>query len=152
MPGGLLAMRIRRMLCKRIFIKCSETANIKRGAYFGNGSKIQIGRASQIGEDSRIGSDTLIGDDVMMGLEVLILSTGHRSDMPNVPPLHQPYLTDMPVIIEDEAWIGGRAIIMPGVRIGKGAIVGAGAVVTRDIPPYAVVGGVPARIIKMRNA
>ena len=56
-----------------------------------------------------------------------------------------------PVIIGDDVWIGGRVIILPGVTIGNGAIVGAGAVVTRDVPEYAIVGGVPAKVIKMRT-
>mgnify|MGYP002768762543 FL=1 len=54
------------------------------------------------------------------------------------------------IIVDDDVWIGHRAIIMSGVHIGQGAVIGAGAVVTRDVPPYAVVAGVPAKIIKMR--
>lgn len=54
------------------------------------------------------------------------------------------------IIVDDDVWIGHRAIIMSGVHIGQGAVIGAGAVVTRDIPPYAVVAGVPAKIMKMR--
>jgi acetyltransferase-like isoleucine patch superfamily enzyme len=57
-----------------------------------------------------------------------------------------------PIIIEDEVWLGTNALIMSGVRIGKGAIVAAGAIVTKDVPPYAIVGGNPARIIKMRHS
>ena len=55
-----------------------------------------------------------------------------------------------PVIIEDDVWLGRNVVIMPGVHIAKGAIVGAGAVVTKDVPAYAVVGGVPAKIIQSR--
>jgi maltose O-acetyltransferase len=53
-----------------------------------------------------------------------------------------------PIVIEDDAWIGAGAIIMPGITVGEGAVVGAGAVVTKDVPPYTVVAGVPARPIK----
>lgn len=56
------------------------------------------------------------------------------------------------VVLEDDVWIGYRAIILPGVTIHKGAVVGAGAVVTKDVEPFAVVGGVPAKVIKYRNA
>lgn len=59
-------------------------------------------------------------------------------------------LSKGPLIVEDEAWIGSNAIILSGVTIGKGAIIAAGAVVTRDVPPYAIVGGNPARLIKYR--
>ena len=54
------------------------------------------------------------------------------------------------IVVEDEVWIGGRATILSGVTIGKGAIIAAGAVVTKDVPPYAIAGGVPAKIIKYR--
>ena len=54
------------------------------------------------------------------------------------------------VIIEDDVWIGTRAIILPGTRIGKGSIIGAGSVVTKDVPQYSIVGGNPARILKTR--
>jgi acetyltransferase-like isoleucine patch superfamily enzyme len=57
---------------------------------------------------------------------------------------------DLDVVIEDDVWIGTRAIILHGVTIGRGAIIGAGAVVTKNVPPYAIVGGVPAKIIKFR--
>ncbi|MEY3983330.1 MAG: hypothetical protein RL160_887 [Bacteroidota bacterium] len=57
-----------------------------------------------------------------------------------------------PIIIDDEVWLGTNALIMSGVHIGKGAIVAAGAIVTKDVPPYAIVGGNPARIIKMRHS
>ncbi|MBU6325660.1 MAG: CatB-related O-acetyltransferase [Bacteroidetes bacterium] len=56
-----------------------------------------------------------------------------------------------PIVIGDEVWLGTNALIMSGVRIGKGAIVAAGAIVTKDVPPYAIVGGNPARLIKMRH-
>ena len=55
------------------------------------------------------------------------------------------------VIIEDDVWIGARVTILPGVHIGKGSVLGAGSVITSDVPPYAVVGGNPARVLKYRN-
>lgn len=59
-------------------------------------------------------------------------------------------VTRGPIVLEDDVWLGFRSTVMSGVRIGKGAVVAAGAVVTRDVPPYAIVGGVPARVIKYR--
>jgi acetyltransferase-like isoleucine patch superfamily enzyme len=73
--------------------------------------------------------------------------TGHPADLPII----QTDLEIRPVVIEDWADIGVNAVILPGITIGKGAIVGAGAVVTEDVPPFAKVAGVPARVIGWRN-
>ena len=85
-----------------------------------------------------------IGQNVSISQEVMILSADHDLDSPDFAG------RERPVYIEDYAWIGSRAIIMPGVVIGKGAVVAAGAVVTRSVAPYTVVAGVPAKKIRMR--
>ena len=86
----------------------------------------------------------------MMGPDVIILNGGHNFQKTDIPMRLQGEKQQIQTIIGDDVWIGTRAIIMPGVKIGKGVIVGAGAVVTKDIPDYAVVGGVPAKILKYR--
>lgn len=70
---------------------------------------------------------------------------------PSLPISEQPLTTKGPIIIEDEVWLGYGVIVLSGVRIGKGAVIGAGSVVTHDIPDGAVAVGVPARVIKMRS-
>ena len=65
--------------------------------------------------------------------------------------MQQGFDTERPVTIDDDVWIGDRVLILAGVHVGKGAIIGAGAVVTKDVPPYAIVGGNPAHIIRMRG-
>lgn len=151
MPFGRLSNRIRGRIARGLFEYAGTNIVIKRGAYFGNGSQIRIGNNSQIGEDARIEHDTIIGDDVMMGLQVLILSTVHCTDRTDIPMVHQRCKPRRPVRIGDGAWIGGRAILLPGVTIGEHAIVGAGAVVTRDVEPWSIVGGVPATKIGSRK-
>jgi len=91
-----------------------------------------------------------IGNYVLIGPRVIIHSANHKYNDPNIPIQKQGHIFKK-VIIEDDAWIGGRAIILPGVKIGKGAVVAAGSVVTKDVPPYSVVAGVPARRIKDRK-
>ena len=69
----------------------------------------------------------------------------------DVPIIEQGYSDTNPVVIEDDVWIGSRVIIMPGVHIGEGCVIGTGTIVTKNIPPYAVAVGVPAKVIKFRN-
>jgi maltose O-acetyltransferase len=86
-----------------------------------------------------------IGSNVSISPEVMILTTGHRQNSPGFE------LVSKPVVIEDHVWIGTRAMIMPGVTLGRGCVVAAGAVVTHDVAPRVVVAGVPAREIGQRT-
>ncbi len=86
-----------------------------------------------------------IGSDVSISPEVIILTTQHGVDDPGFA------LESRPVVIEDHVWIGMRAMVMPGVRIGHGAVVASGAVVTRDVAPLDIVAGVPARPVGRRS-
>lgn len=151
MPGGHTANRIRSWLCSILFLEHGRNFVVKRGAYFGKGDRIKIGKNSQIGQDARIEHDTVIGNDVMMGMEVLVLSTVHATDRLDIPLLHQGYNERKYVTIGDGAWIGARVILLPGVYIGEHAIVAAGAVVSRNVDSYAIVGGVPATLIRYRT-
>ena len=96
-----------------------------------------------------------IGNKVIFGPEVTIRGGNHRTDlvgrfMFDVTDAEKRPEDDLGVVVEDDVWIGTRAVIVHGVTIGRGAIVGAGAVVTKSVPPYAIVGGVPAKVIRFR--
>lgn len=91
-----------------------------------------------------------IGKHVMIAHAVSIRDTDHVFGDVSIPMVQQGIMS-APVIIEDDVWIGHGATILKGVRIGKGAIVAAGAVVTRDVAPYSIVGGVPAKLIRART-
>ena len=97
-----------------------------------------------------MGGELFIGDNVMMGIDVIILTREHYHNDVNIPMICQGSYASK-VIIEDDVYIGTRSVILPEVRIGEGVIVGTGAVVTEDVPPYSIVGGVPAKVLKMRN-
>ena len=84
-----------------------------------------------------------IGDDVLIGQQVVIATLNH-----DLHPERRASMTPKPVKICDKVWIGAHATILAGVTVGEGAVVAAGAVVTRDVPPNTVVAGVPARVIK----
>lgn len=148
--GGRVAKKIRYYCCKHIFATCGKDVNVEHGVDFEGGLQIEIGDRSGLGINSIIGV-TKIGKDVMMGREVIILSQNHIFSDVTKPMNVQGEEKPRAVIINDDVWIGARAIILPGRTIGKGAIIGAGSVVTKDVPNYAIVGGNPARILKYRR-
>ncbi len=143
-----LSKPIRYFLCKNILKKCGKNVNIERGANFG--LDVTVGDNSGLGINSFV-EKASIGNDVMMGRDVIIMYHSHKFDDCNIPMRLQGRRPGKEVIIEDDVWIGHRVIILPGVKICKGVIVGAGSVVTKDIPEYSIVGGVPAKIIRYRK-
>lgn len=142
--------RLRRLLCKQIFEKAGKDINVEKGVFFGKGTDISIGNRSGIGLNARIQGPLSIGNYVMMGPDVLIYTRNHMSASKEMPMIDQGNTLPLTVTIGDDVWIGARAIILPGVTIGTGAIISAGAVVTKDVEAYTIVGGVPARLIKNR--
>lgn len=86
-----------------------------------------------------------------MGPSCTIIGMNHNTDRTDVPMIQQGYHAKVAPVIEDDVWIGAKKTILPGKRIGTGSIVAAGAVVTRDVPPFSVVGGNPARVIRQRT-
>ena len=127
----------------------SESAIFENRVYISNGDNVQIGKGCHINENVFIQGAT-IGDFVMVAPNVSILNDSHTFECIDIPMVQQPKVMNDNPTIGDDVWIGRNAVILNGVRIGEGAIVGAGAVVTRDVEPFTVVGGVPAKLIKMR--
>lgn len=99
--------------------------------------------------EDKLGSIT-IGNNVRIAPHVMMLGGNHVFD-DVTKPIREQGLVRKSIVIEDDCWIAGRANIMAGVRIGTGSVVAAGAVVTKDVPPYSVVAGVPAKVIKTRK-
>jgi len=110
---------------------------------------IKIGRDSLIGELNvlRGQGGITIGDRVYTAPLVQLLAVNHVYDDPTRPMVEQG-ITAEGIVVEDDVWLGAGCIITDGVRVGKGSVVAAGAVVTQDVPPYTVVGGVPAKVLK----
>lgn len=94
------------------------------------------------------GGDIIIENDVIIGSGVHIYCDNHRFDDPSQPIGQQGFVPTQAVYIRQGAWIGARAILLPGVTIGRNAVVGAGAVVTKDVPDHTLAVGVPARIVR----
>lgn len=108
------------------------------------------GKYGLLGKGCWICPRVKIGNYVMLAPQVAILGGDHRYDVPGVPMYYSGRPACPPTIIEDDVWVGFRATIMAGVTISRGAIVAAGAVVTKDVAPYTIVGGAPAKEIAKR--
>jgi len=113
---------------------------------------IEFGERSYCAGNCVIASNQLvrIGCDVMIADQVTIRDTDHNISSVDQPMIEQGIETS-PVIIGNDVWIAHGAIILKGVTVGEGSVIAAGAVVTKDVPPYAIVGGVPARVIRFRK-
>ena len=151
-PGGRIAKRIRWSLGRQMLDSCGRDVSLEKGAWFGSGKGIRVGDRSVIGLDCLVIGPLVLGDDVMMGPRCTILGVNHRTDSLDEPMNAQGLENERPVIVEDDVWIGAGSTILPGRRIGKGSIVGAGAVVTKDVEPYSIVGGNPARLLRRRTS
>lgn len=142
---------IRRFFYRLAGIKIGQCSTIHTGARFYDPRNIVIGEDTIIGEGAVLDgrAKLTIGDHVDIASEVMIYNSEHNIEAEHFAAPEE--VIEAPVIIEDYVFIGPRAIILPGVKIGRGAVVGAGAVVSKDIPPFAIAGGVPAKIIGERK-
>jgi len=118
----------------------------------GRGDRLSVGDNSGLGEGARIVGDVTIGNDVLMSFNVFITAYDRDFSRTDVPIREQGDQPDVPVVIEDDVLILANTMILPGVRIGRGAVIAGGAVVSRSVPPWAIVAGNPARIVKWRKA
>lgn len=124
-------------------------SNIYGGAI---GAGLVMGDHSNIGPYSYIGCSgpIRIGSNVMISPRVSLYAENHVFAVTDIP-MKEQGVSQKGIVIEDDCWIAANSIILDGVTIGRGSVVAAGAVVSKDVPPYSIVAGVPARIIKSRN-
>lgn len=141
--------KIRYFFAKKIVNKIGKNVNIEKGAYFN--PKVKIGDNSGIGVNCELNGDITIGNNILMESEVVFYTENHEFKDTKKTIIEQGYREEKPIIIEDDCWIGRRAIILPGVKIAKGTIIGAGAIVTKNFPEYSIIGGNPAKIIGKRG-
>jgi acetyltransferase-like isoleucine patch superfamily enzyme len=167
------SQRMRRIAVKAVARSCGDGLQIAANVGFKHLETIEIGSSCFLGAgvyvQGRFDGRCVIGDNVWIGpgayfdardlvLEryvgwgpgAKVLGSAHTG-IPADVPIVKTDLVIEPVRVEAEADIGTNAVLLPGVTVGKGAIVGAGAVVTKDVPPYAIVAGVPARFLRWRD-
>lgn len=114
---------------------------------------IQIGHHVQFGPGGIIHCDAEFGNFILVARNVAFIGRDdHQMDVPGIPMWNCPRGDSLKVVVEDDVWIGHGVIVLSGVTIGRGAVIAAGAVVVEDVLPYSIVGGNPARLIKMRFA
>ena len=142
--------RIRRALVRGYIVEMGKNVNIEKNAIIPP-TEVRIGDNSGIGANCRLLSHVTIGKNVMMGPYCFFCTRNHEYSRTDIPMREQGYQPVEPIVVEDDVWFGQNVIVLPGVRIGTGAICGAGAVITKDVPPYAIVGGNPAKVIKYRR-
>jgi maltose O-acetyltransferase len=142
---------IRQELCRLFLDGCGERINIGPDVHLSTGANVTIGHRSGLGRGCRVYGGLIMGEEVMVGPDVAFLSENHRFDSLDEPIGWQGLTERAPPRIEDGVWIGLRATILAGKVVGEGAIVGACAVVTKDVAPYAIVGGNPAVVIGTRR-
>lgn len=126
------------------------TTIIREGEYVTIGECCLINHNNLIQAGKSAAGSITIGNYVHTGVNVVMLGFNHGFYTRDIPSKEQDYL-DAPIVIGDDVWIGAGAIILAGVTVGKGAIIAAGAVVNKDVPEYAIVGGVPAKVLKFRE-
>ena len=143
-PLGRVSSKFRYFCAKRIVKEIGVNVLIEKGALLQESTI--IGDCSGVGVNCLITNNVTIGKNVRMAPECLIFTRNHKFNKDKLE--YDGYTETRPVIIEDDVWLGTRCIILPGVTIGRGSTVGAGAVVTKSVPPYSVAVGNPARVIK----
>jgi len=143
-----------RWLCRKKFAAFGPGSAVRPYSYAINTSRIFIGANVIIRPQTVLSAGEeepgriTIEDNVLMAPGVQIICDNHKFSDPSLPIIRQGYRSPLPVLIQEGAWLGASAIVLPGVTIGRNAVIGAGAVVVRSIPAFSVAVGNPARVIK----
>lgn len=143
---------------KACLASCGENVTIGRNAEI-TYSNVHIGDNVSLNEGVRILStraSVFIGNNVMFGPQVFIVTGDHRIDILDKPMMgvtdeEKLPENDQDVVFEGDNWVGARAVILKGVRVGAGSVIAAGSVVTHDVPSLSIVGGCPAKVIGLRT-
>lgn len=123
-----------------VILRQAERISIGNHCLINHNNVLQAGKFS---------GKIVIGNYVQTGPHVMMFAFNHGTKMNNIPMINQDYW-DGDILIENDVWIGAGSVILPNVKIGTGAVVASNSVVNKDVPAYAIVGGIPAKILKYR--
>lgn len=145
--------RLRGWHYRALLERAGKNLRLAQGVRINNPGLVSLGENCYLGDGVQLyawNERIVIGSNVLVAAGVRMITRKHGFADVGRPMSAQGY-DNAPIVIEDDVWIGFQAVILPGVTIGRGSIVGAGAVVTRDVESYSIVGGVPARLIRKRT-
>lgn len=147
-PYALFFPAMRSFLVRSYLQKCGRNPRVKNCAEISPNAT--VGDFSELGTRCMVQANVHLGSNVIMGPDVKIYSRNHRFDRLDIP-IKDQGKNYFETHIGNDVWIGANVVITAGCRIGNHVVVAAGAVVTRDIPDFAIVGGVPAKVLRFRN-
>lgn len=147
-PYGKPFHWIKRGLLRIALTRCGKGVNIGFGCSVS--PRVELGDYSSLGSRCVIQAGVRMGSDLMMGPDVKIYTRNHNTQDLNIP-MREQGSTFSPVTIGDDVWIACNVVILPGVTIGSHAVIGAGCIVTRDVPDFAIMAGNPGRVIRFRR-
>lgn len=152
LPHDGLSCRLKCLLLRLRGARTGHRVKIWRGVWVDDYRHLTVGDDVSIGQGAMFicGGGITIGSRTMVAHGAKIVSSGHRIPEDTNEPMRFSGTDSDPIVIGHDVWIGAGAIVLPGVSIGEGAVVAAGAVVTCDVEPFSVVGGVPARLLRRR--
>jgi len=149
--GSLIRRRVRMDVFPYNDFSLGRNSTIEDFSTINNGvGDVEIGDRTRLGMANVIIGPIKIGNDIMFAQNIVASGLNHVYEDINVPIADQHVYTSL-ITIEDEVWIGANAVITAGVTIGKHSVVAAGSVVTKDVPPFSIVAGNPARLLKQYN-
>ena len=150
LPGRL--GRLIRSTCYHPFLSSAGAVDVAEHTHIRMPWRLRCGRQVSIGRGCQLTctEGITLGDDVLLGPGVLLVSNNHEWTDPDRH-IRDQGLRGAPIVVGDDVWIGANVVVLPGVTIGSGSVVAAGAIVRDDVPPYAVVAGAPARVVSWRG-
>ena len=149
--GAIVRPRTRMDVVPWNKFELGEDSTIEDFSAINNGvGPVIIGDRTKIGLSNTIIGPVTIGNDIRLAQNITLSGLNHNYEVVSMP-IHVQGVSTSPIVIEDESWIGANVVVVAGVTIGKHSIVAAGSIVTKDIPPYSVAVGNPARVLKQYN-